>query len=185
MSMPTTFLLVASDGLGGSRDTPKTLRQVAFGVATFSMQILSDTSFKLQRIGFLGGQADRRFHEPSFEEPTKTSPSRRKDEHPNSDGCDARNGDLWSIVFQWIDGAQWLHRCHQGQVGPTAIKQNKIDFHHMLVNSSTDVVVEEAAKRLLPDMNLERKAKMAEGIGVGVAKRLALCARRIRRYLRT
>ena len=35
----------------------KTLRQVAFGVDFISMQILSDTSFKLQRIGFLGGQA--------------------------------------------------------------------------------------------------------------------------------
>ena len=32
----------------------------------------------------------------------------------------------------------------------------------------------EAAKRLLPDMNLERKAKKAERSGVGVAKRLAL-----------
>ena len=66
------ILLVASDGLGGSRDTPKTLRQVAFGMATFTMQIISDTSFKLQRIGFLGGQADRRFHVPSFG-PTKSS----------------------------------------------------------------------------------------------------------------
>ena len=49
-------LLVASDGSGGRRDTPKNLRQVAFGVATFSLQILSGTSFELQRIGFLGGQ---------------------------------------------------------------------------------------------------------------------------------
>ena len=37
-----------------------------------------------------------------------------------------------------------------------------------------DVVAEEAAKRLLPDLNLERKAKKAERIGIGVAKRLAL-----------
>ena len=44
----------------------------------------------------------------------------------------------------------------------------------MLANSLADVVAEEAAKRLLPDLNLERKAKRAERIGVGVAKRLAL-----------
>ena len=44
-------LLVASDQTGGSRDTPKTLRQLAFGV---------DTSFMLQRIGFLGGQVPGR-----------------------------------------------------------------------------------------------------------------------------
>ena len=73
---------------------------------------------------------------------------------------------------------QWLRRCHQGQVALAgrwaAIKQNKIACHHMLVNSSADVVVEDAAKRLLPDMNLELKAKNAESIVVGVAKRLAL-----------
>ena len=61
--------------------------------------------------------------------------------------------------------------------------QNKIAFHHMLANSVADVVAEEAAKRLLPDMNLECKAQHAERIGVSVAKRLALvqaeiCAKR-------
>ena len=44
----------------------------------------------------------------------------------------------------------------------------------MLANSLADVVAEEAAKRLLPDLNLERKAKKAERVGIGVAKRLAL-----------
>ena len=44
----------------------------------------------------------------------------------------------------------------------------------MLANSLADVVVEKAAERLLPDLNLERKAKKAERIGIGVAKRLAL-----------
>ena len=49
-------VLIASDGSGGSRETPKSLRQVAFGVAPFSLQPLSDTSFKLLRTGFLGGE---------------------------------------------------------------------------------------------------------------------------------
>ena len=44
----------------------------------------------------------------------------------------------------------------------------------MLANSLADVVAEEAAKRLPLDVNLERKAKKAERIGIGVAKRLAL-----------
>ena len=44
----------------------------------------------------------------------------------------------------------------------------------MLANTSADVVAEEAAERLLPDLNPERKAKKAERIGIGVAKRLAL-----------
>ena len=44
----------------------------------------------------------------------------------------------------------------------------------MLANSLADVVAEEAAKRLLLDFNLERKAKKAERIGIGVANRLAL-----------
>lgn len=55
-----------------------------------------------------------------------------------------------------------------------AIKQNKIAFRHMLAHSLADVVAEEAANRLLPDMNLQREAKHAERIGVGVAKHLAL-----------
>ena len=92
--------------------------------------------------------------------------------------------------FRWIDGRCGFTdvikaKLHLEDVGPTGIKQSKIDFHHMLVNSLTDVVVEEAAKRLLPDVNLERKAKKAERIGVGVAKRLALCASGIKRYPRT
>ena len=44
----------------------------------------------------------------------------------------------------------------------------------MLANSLADVVAEEAAQRLLPDLNLERKAEQAERIGTGVGKRLAL-----------
>ena len=35
---------------------PQTLRQVAFGVATFDMHIGNDTSFTLQQTSFLGGQ---------------------------------------------------------------------------------------------------------------------------------
>ena len=49
-------VLFASDGSGRSRKTPQTLRQVAFGVATFDMHIGNDTSFTLQETGYLGGQ---------------------------------------------------------------------------------------------------------------------------------
>ena len=76
------------------------------------------------------------------------------------------NGDLWSILFQLI--ADVIKR------GPSVITQNEIGFHHMLVNSLADGVAEEAAKRLLPDLNLQRKAKKAERNGIGVAKLLAL-----------
>ena len=89
------------------------------------------------------------------------------------------NGDLWSILFQLIDERSGVTdvikvKSHLEDVGPSVITQNKIGFHHMLANSLADVVAEEAAKRLLPDLNLERKAKKAERIGIGVAKRLAL-----------
>ena len=43
-------VLIGSDGSGGSGETPKSVRRVAFGVATFSLQPLSDTSFKLCEI---------------------------------------------------------------------------------------------------------------------------------------
>ena len=49
-------VLFASDGSGRSRKIPQSLRQVAFGVATFGMHIGNDTSFSLQQTGYLGGQ---------------------------------------------------------------------------------------------------------------------------------
>ena len=63
------------------------------------------------------------------------------------------------------------HTCRRGPISHHA---NKIGFHDMLANSLADVVAGEAAKRLLRDLNLERKAKKAERIGIGVANRLAL-----------
>ena len=44
-------VLVASDGTGGSRDTPKSLRKVAFGVATFALDGLSGSSGATQADG--------------------------------------------------------------------------------------------------------------------------------------
>ena len=89
------------------------------------------------------------------------------------------NGDLWSIFFQLIDERSGVTdvikvKSHLEDEGPSGITQNKIGFHHMLANSFADVVAEEAAERLLPDLNLERKAKKAELFGIGVARRLAL-----------
>ena len=89
------------------------------------------------------------------------------------------NGDLWSIFFRLIDGRSGKTdvikvKSHLVEVGPSVIQQNKIVFHHMLANSLADVVVEEAAKRLLSDMNSEQKAKMTECMGVSAAKMLAL-----------
>ena len=85
----------------------------------------------------------------------------------------------WSILLQLIDERNGVTdfikvKSLLEDAGPSVIKQNKIACNHMLANSLTDVVAEEAAKRFLPDLNLERKAKRAERIGVGSAKRLAL-----------
>ena len=99
--------------------------------------------------------------------------------HTGGDLEQGLNGDLWSILFQLIDERSGVTdvikvKSHLEDEGPSVIAQNKIGFHHMLANSLADVVAEEAAKRLLPDLNLERKAKKAERVGIGVAKRLAL-----------
>ena len=89
------------------------------------------------------------------------------------------NGDLWSILFQLIDERSGVTdvikvKSHLEDEGPSVITQNKIGFHHMLANSLSDVVAEEAATRLLHDLKLECKAKKTERVGIGVAKRLAL-----------
>ena len=89
------------------------------------------------------------------------------------------NGHLWSILFQLIDERSGVTdvikvKSHLKDEGPSVITQNKIGLHHMLANSLEDVVAEEGAKHLLPDLKLERKAKKAERVGIGVAKRLAL-----------
>ena len=189
-------VLIASDGSGGSRETPKSVRQVAFGVATFSLQPLSDTSFKLLRTEFLGGQVPGRQTVPRAEQRGAIQILSRVYEKSNIQiPIDAKyvtrgiahrgdleqgpNGDLWSILFQLIGERSGVTdvikvKSHLEVVGPSVITQNKIGFHHMLANSLADVVAEEAAKRLPPDLNLERKAKKAERIGIGVAKRLAL-----------
>ena len=52
-------LLVVSDGSEGLRDTHQSLRQVAVGVATFSLQSLSDTS-RASAHRFLGRPVARR-----------------------------------------------------------------------------------------------------------------------------
>ena len=189
-------VLIASDGSGGSRETPKSVRRVAFGVATFSLQPLSDTSFNLLRSGFLGGQVPGRQKVPRAELWRAIQILSRIDEKSNIQiPIDAKyvtrsiahrvdleqgpNGDFWSIFFQLIDGRSGVPdvikvKSHLEDDGPSVIAQNKIGFHHMLANSLADVVAEEAAERLLPDLNLERKAKKAERVGIGVAKSLAL-----------
>ena len=188
-------VLNASDGSGGSRETPNPVRQVAFGVATFSLQPLSETSFKLLRTGFLGGQVPGRQTVPRAELWGAIQILSRVDGKSNIQiPIDAKyvtrgiahrgdleqgpNGDLWSILFQVIDERSGVTdvikvKSHLEDVGPSVITQNKIGFHHMFANSLADVA-EEAAKRLLLDLNLERKAKKAERVGIGVAKRLAL-----------
>ena len=113
-------VLIASDGSGGSRETPKSVRQVAFGVATFSLQPPSDTSFKLLRTGFLGGQVPGRQTDPRAELWGAIQILSRVDVKSNIQiPIDAKyvtrsimhrgdleqgpNGDLWSILFQLID----------------------------------------------------------------------------------
>ena len=189
-------VLFASDGSGRSRKTPQTLRQVAFGVATFDMHIGNDTSFTLQQTGYLGGQVPGKQTVPRAELWGAIQILSKVDGKSNiqipidakyvtrciahrGDLVQGPNGDLWSILFQLIDEHSGVTdfikvKSHLEDAGPSAIKQNKIAFHHMLANSLADVVAEEAAKRLLPDLNLERKAKWAERVGFGVAKRLAL-----------
>ena len=77
-------VLVASDGTGGSRDTPKSLRKVAFGAATFALDALSGSSFEAQRIGFLGGQVPGRQTVPGAELWSATQALGRVDEKTNS-----------------------------------------------------------------------------------------------------
>ena len=188
-------VLVASDGSGGSRDIPMCLRQVAFEVATFSLQILSGSSFELQRIGFLRSpgarQADSRAELwgaiQALSRVDETTNARcLMDERYVTKGVAQRgdmecgpNCDLWSILFRLISGRSGKTdvikvKSHLEDDGPSVIKQNRIAFHHMLANSLADVVAEESAKRLSPDMNLEQKAKWAEHTEVSVAKRLDL-----------
>ena len=141
---------------GGSRETPKSVRQVAFGVATFSLQPLSDTSFKLLRTGFLGAQVPGKQTVPRAELWGAIQILSRIDEKSNIQipidakyvtrgivhRCDLEqgpNGDLWSI-FQLIDERSGVTdvikvKSHLEDVGPSVITQNKIGCHHMLANS--------------------------------------------------
>ena len=156
------------------------------------MHINNDTSFTLQQTGYLGGQVPGKQTVPraelwgatqilskvgksNIQIPIDAKYVTRGIAH-RSDLVQGPNGDLWSILFQLIDERSVVTDFIKvkSHAGPSVIMQNKIAFHHMLANSLADVVAEEAAKRLLPDLNLERKAKWPERVGYGVAKRLAL-----------
>ena len=188
-------VLVASDG-SGSRETPKSVRQVAFGVATFSLQhqvTRPSTCYALVSglVKVPGRQTIPRAErwgaiqilsrvdgKTNIQIPIDSKHVTRSIAH-RGDLEQGPNGDLWSILFQLIDDRSGATdvikvKSHLEDVGPSDITQNKIGFQHMLANSLADVVAEEAAKRLLPDLNLEREAKKAERIGIGVAMRLAL-----------
>ena len=85
-------MFVVSDGTGGSRETPKSLRQVAFGVATLSLHILSGSCFELQRLGFSGGQLPGRQTVPRAELWRIVQALCRVDEKPNIQlSIDAKN----------------------------------------------------------------------------------------------
>ena len=80
------------------------------------------------------------------------------------------------MLFQLIDGRSGNTdddikvMPHLEDVGPTAIKQNKIAFHqHACTLFGKTLFPKRRRNVLLPDMNLERKAKNAERIGVIVA----------------
>ena len=160
------------------------------------MHIGNDTSFTLQQTGHLGGQVPGRQTVPRAELWGAIQNLSKVDGNLNiqipigakyvtrgiahrGDLEQGPNGDLWSILFQLIDERKGVTdfikvKSHLEDFGPSVIKQNRIAFHHMLANSLADVMAEEAARRLLPDLNLERKARWAERVGFGVAKRLAL-----------
>ena len=165
-------------------------------MATFGIHIGNDTSFTLQQTCYLGGQVPGKQTVPraelwgaiqihskvngksNIQIPIDAKYVTRGIAH-RGDLVQGPNGDLWSIFFQLIDERSGVTdfirvKSHLEDAGPSTIKQNKIAFHHMRANSLADVVAEDAAKRLLPDLNLERKAKWAERVGFGVAKRLAL-----------
>ena len=78
----TDNVLIASDGSGGSREIPKSVRQVAVEVETFSLHPLSDTSVKLLRTGFLGRPGTRQ---------TDGSKSRTMGSHPNPSAVSMRS----------------------------------------------------------------------------------------------
>ena len=83
-----------------------------------------------------------------------------------SDLEQGHNGDMWSILFQLIDERSGVTdvvkvKSHLEDEGRSVITQNKIGFHHMLANSLADVVAEEAATRLLTDLNLKKAERLA------------------------
>ena len=112
-------VLFALDGSGRSRKTPQTLRQVAFGVATFDMHIGNDTSFTLQQTGYLGGQVPGNQTVPraelwgaiqilskvdgksNIQIPIDAKYVMRGIAH-NGDLVQGPNGVLWSILFQFM-----------------------------------------------------------------------------------
>ena len=91
-------------------------------------------------------------------------------------------GDLWSVLFHLIDGRSGHTdavkvKSHLEDAGPTAIKQNKIAFHHMLCKPFGRRGGRgggEASVARYESGTYSQKGHSASEFGVGVAKRWAL-----------
>ena len=85
------------------------------------------------------------------------------------------NGDLCSMFFQLIDERTGnthtpIVQSFLDDASPAAIKQKKLEVHHLLAKFPKGVVAEGASKRLLPVLNQKQKAGRCEQIGTYVAK---------------
>ena len=170
-------VLVASDGSGGSRDhshVPETGRILSGHLLFANPQWL----ICRQRIGFPGGQVPgRQVLGQSSGEPFKlpvvlskrpTSRCEVRDERGRTKGCAGIRA-KWRLVIKPVSvdcRAQRQNRCHQGQVTlerrrpiSNQAKQNCFSSHARRTPWRMSWA-EEAATRLLPDMNLETEGQM-------------------------
>ena len=186
---------ICTDGSGGPKATPKSITQVAQGAAVVKYEIIAVRLFTRQ-LECAGGQVPGRQTVPRAELWGCIKAVSAADPHLTIHiGIDASyvtrgaysrgkltsvtNGDLWSILFELIDGRPgqvhiYKIKSHLDERGPVVLTEGLVTVHDLLGNSLADVVAEATAAKTKPDNISIQSATFAEGHGFNVLKRIAI-----------
>ena len=185
-----------TDGAGAAKHISKSIAQVSFGAACFTLHPTGSADFILSNLACLGGQVPGRQTIPraelwgAIQMLIRANPAAgttigidaayvTKGTHNRQKLICGPNGDLWSILYEIIDsrtGTTNLFKvqAHLDKKGPVAIQNKEIRLDHLIGNIFADQVAGFANNRVQLNPVEQGKALQCDKTGFNVAKRLAI-----------
>jgi hypothetical protein len=184
-----------SDGSGGPKDIPTSVKMVSFGAVSVSFEA-NDTAFAINEVGCIGGQVPGRQTVPRAELWGGIQVLARASSSTNislgidasyvvngsaarSDRCKGSNGDLWTILHRLIDdrsGATDIFKVksHLEALGPGVLTNGITNITDLAGNSFADCIADLAGELVQAPTEDQEAAAANEDLGYTVAKRLAI-----------